>query len=37
MDGITLLEDLVLKGPAAIVVTHDRALLDRVVGCQSMQ
>jgi len=32
IDGITLLEDLVLKGPAAIVITHDRAVLDRVVN-----
>jgi ABC transport system ATP-binding/permease protein len=32
IDGITLLEDLVLKGPAAIVITHDRAFLDRVVN-----
>ena len=30
IDGITLLEDLLLKGPAAIVITHDRAFLDRV-------
>ena len=30
IDGITLLENAVLKGPAAIVVTHDRAFLDRV-------
>ncbi len=32
IDGITLLEDLVLKSPAAIVITHDRAFLDRVVN-----
>ena len=31
IDGITALEDLLIKGPAAIVVTHDRAFLDRVV------
>ena len=31
IDGITALEDLLLKGPAAIVITHDRAFLDRVV------
>jgi len=31
IDGITLLEDLLLQGPAAIVITHDRAFLDRVV------
>jgi ATP-binding cassette subfamily F protein uup len=30
IDGITLVEDLLLKGPAAIVITHDRAFLDRV-------
>ena len=30
IDGITLLEDLLLKGPALIVITHDRAFLDRV-------
>jgi len=30
IDGITLLENAALKGPAAIVVTHDRAFLDRV-------
>ena len=30
LDGITLLEDLVAKAPAAIVITHDRAFLDRV-------
>jgi ATP-binding cassette subfamily F protein uup len=30
IDGITLLEDLLLKGRALIVVTHDRAFLDRV-------
>jgi ATP-binding cassette subfamily F protein uup len=31
IDGITALEELLIKGPAAIVVTHDRAFLDRVV------
>ena len=30
IDGIARLEELVLKGPAAIVITHDRAFLDRV-------
>jgi ATP-binding cassette subfamily F protein uup len=30
IDGITLLEDLLLKAPALIVITHDRAFLDRV-------
>ena len=30
IDGIALLEDLLIKGPAAIVITHDRAFLDRV-------
>jgi len=30
LDGITLLEDLVAKAPAAIVITHDRSFLDRV-------
>ncbi len=30
IDGITLLEDLLLRGPTAIVITHDRAFLDRV-------
>ena len=30
IDGITLLEELLLKGPALIVITHDRAFLDRV-------
>ena len=30
IDGILQLENLVLKTPAAIVVTHDRAFLDRV-------
>ncbi|HQR54604.1 MAG TPA: ATP-binding cassette domain-containing protein [Burkholderiaceae bacterium] len=30
IDGITLLEDLLLKGPALIVITHDRTFLDRV-------
>ncbi len=31
LDGIVLLEELVQKQPAAIVITHDRAFLDRVV------
>jgi ABC transport system ATP-binding/permease protein len=31
IDGITALEDLLLKGPATIVITHDRSFLDRVV------
>jgi len=31
IDGITLLEDLVRRVPASIVITHDRAFLDRVV------
>jgi ATP-binding cassette subfamily F protein uup len=30
IDGIALLEDLLLKGPALIVITHDRTFLDRV-------
>src|SRR5688500_10883022 len=30
IDGIVVLENLILKTPAAIVVTHDRAFLDRV-------
>jgi ATP-binding cassette subfamily F protein uup len=30
IDGITLLEDLLLKGPTCLVITHDRAFLDRV-------
>jgi ATP-binding cassette subfamily F protein uup len=30
IDGINLVEELLLKGPAAIVITHDRAFLDRV-------
>jgi ATP-binding cassette subfamily F protein uup len=30
INGITLLEDLLLERPAAIFVTHDRAFLDRV-------
>jgi ATP-binding cassette subfamily F protein uup len=30
IDGILVLENLILKSPAAIVVTHDRAFLDRV-------
>jgi ATP-binding cassette subfamily F protein uup len=31
IDGVTMLEDLLLRGPALIVITHDRAFLDRVV------
>jgi ATP-binding cassette subfamily F protein uup len=31
IDGITALEELLLKGPTLIVITHDRAFLDRVV------
>jgi ABC transport system ATP-binding/permease protein len=31
IDGITALEDLLIKGPTSIVITHDRAFLDRVV------
>jgi ATP-binding cassette subfamily F protein uup len=31
IDGITALEELLIKGPASIVITHDRAFLDRVV------
>jgi ATP-binding cassette subfamily F protein uup len=30
IDGIARLEELVLKGPTSIVITHDRAFLDRV-------
>ena len=30
IDGILLLEDLLLKGPASIVISHDRAFLDRI-------
>ena len=30
IDGITQLEDMLVKGPALIVITHDRAFLDRV-------
>jgi ATP-binding cassette subfamily F protein uup len=30
IDGITLLEDLLVKAGAAIVITHDRTFLDRV-------
>ncbi|MBK9116766.1 MAG: ATP-binding cassette domain-containing protein [Betaproteobacteria bacterium] len=30
LDGIELLEELLAKQPAAIVITHDRAFLDRV-------
>jgi ABC transport system ATP-binding/permease protein len=31
IDGITALEELLLKGTTSIVITHDRAFLDRVV------
>jgi len=31
IDGITALEELLLRGPTSIVITHDRAFLDRVV------
>ncbi|HEY7641068.1 MAG TPA: ATP-binding cassette domain-containing protein [Steroidobacteraceae bacterium] len=31
IDGIAALEELLLKGPSLIVITHDRAFLDRVV------
>jgi ATP-binding cassette subfamily F protein uup len=31
IDGITALEEQLLRGPATIVITHDRAFLDRVV------
>lgn len=31
IDGIGALEELLIKGPASIVVTHDRSFLDRVV------
>ncbi len=30
IDGITLLEDLLMRGGTCIVITHDRAFLDRV-------
>src|SRR5664279_3082165 len=30
LDGITLVEDLLRKQPTSIVITHDRAFLDRV-------
>jgi ATP-binding cassette subfamily F protein uup len=30
IDGITRVEELLLKGPASIVITHDRAFLDTV-------
>jgi ATP-binding cassette subfamily F protein uup len=30
IDGITRLEELLLRGPTAILITHDRAFLDRV-------
>ena len=30
LDGIALLEDLLVKGPTCIVITHDRVFLDRV-------
>jgi ATP-binding cassette subfamily F protein uup len=32
IDGIVLLEQLLLKVPSAIVITHDRAFLDRVTS-----
>ena len=31
IDGIAVLEELLIKGPASIVITHDRTFLDRVV------
>ena len=31
IDGIEALEQLLIKGPTSIVITHDRAFLDRVV------
>jgi ATP-binding cassette subfamily F protein uup len=31
IDGIGALEELLLKGPTLVVITHDRAFLDRVV------
>jgi ATP-binding cassette subfamily F protein uup len=31
ISGITALEDLLIKGPTTIVITHDRSFLDRVV------
>jgi ATP-binding cassette subfamily F protein uup len=31
IDGITLLEELLLKVPTALIITHDRSFLDRVV------
>jgi ATP-binding cassette subfamily F protein uup len=30
IDGITMLEDLLIKGPTCIIITHDRRFLDRV-------
>jgi ATP-binding cassette subfamily F protein uup len=30
IDGIAMLEDLLMKGPTCIVITHDRRFLDRV-------
>ncbi len=30
IDGIAMLEDLLIKGPTCIVITHDRRFLDRV-------
>lgn len=30
IDGIGMLEELLIKGPASIVITHDRSFLDRV-------
>lgn len=32
LDGILLLEELLQKGPAAIVISHDRAFLDKVAS-----
>ena len=31
IDGVTTLEELLIRGPALLVITHDRAFLDRVV------
>jgi len=31
ISGITMLEELLIKGPTLIVITHDRSFLDRVV------
>ncbi len=30
IDGISMLEDLLIRGPTCIVITHDRRFLDRV-------